>query len=265
MKLQNKVAIVTASITGIGYATVKKLAENGATTYLAAHLKEDSEKAVKTLTDQGLNVKYVYFDAFDNTSHAACIEEVVKNEGRLDILVNNFGATDPTKDLDLVRGDTETFFRTVNSNIESVYLTSKAAIPHMIQNGGGNIVNVSSIGSILPDFSRLGYMVSKAAINSLTQNIAFEYARMGIRCNSIMPGMTATPAVMECMTEEFSQAYLKHVPLGRIAQPEEMANAILYFASDDSSYVTGTIQNMAGGFGMGTPMFGDYMTGGTLG
>lgn len=265
MKLQNKVAVVTASITGIGYAALKKLAEHGATTYLAAHLKDDSQKVIDDLTKQGLDVKYVYFDAFDFTTHAACIEEVVKNEGRIDILVNNFGTGNPAKDLDLVNGDTETFFQTVDTNIKSVYLTSKAAIPHMIKQGGGNIVNVSSIGSIMPDLSRLGYMVSKAAINSLTQNIAFEYARMGIRCNAIMPGMTATPAVMQCMTEEFSQAYLKHVPLGRIAQPEEMANAILYFASDDSSYVTGTIQNMAGGFGMGTPMFGDYMSGNSLG
>ena len=182
MKLENKVAVVTASITGIGYATVKKLAENGATTYLAAHLKEDSLKAVNELTSQGLNVKYVYFDALDSTTHQACIDEVIQNEGRIDILVNNYGATDVTKDLDLVSGDTDTFFHTVNTNIQSVYLTCKAALPAMIKQGGGSIINVSSIGSIVPDLSRLGYMVSKSAINCLTENIAFEYARYGVRC-----------------------------------------------------------------------------------
>lgn len=265
MKLKSKVAVVTASITGIGYAALKKIAENGATTYLAAHIEKDCLEAVEALKKQGLDVKYVHFDAFDSTTHQSMIEEVVKQEGRIDILVNNFGTTNPRKDLDLINGDTDTFFNTVNTNIQSVYLTCKAALPHMIQQGGGNIVNVSSIGSILPDLSRLGYMVSKAAINSLTQNIAYEYARQNIRCNAIMPGMTATPAVMQYMTKEFSEDYLKHVPLGRIAQPEEIADAILYLVSDESSYITGNILNMAGGFGMGTPQFSDYMMGNTLG
>lgn len=260
-----KVAVVTASITGIGNAILKKLAQNGATTYLAAHLKDDSMQVVNELREQGLDVKYVRFDGFDNTTHRAMIEEVVKNEGKIDILVNNFGLTDPKKDLDLITGDTDTFFKTVNSNLESVYLTSKAALPHMIKQGDGRIVNISSIGSVVPDLGRLGYMVSKAAINSLTQNIAFMYARFGIRCNSIMPGMTATPAVVNALSEEYSKMYLSHTTAGRIAQPEEMANAVYFLVSDESSYINGEIINMAGGFGTGTPLYADYLNGKSIG
>lgn len=263
--LKGKVAVVTASITGIGLAILKKLAMNGATTYLAAHLEEDSMKVVNELNEQGCDVKYVYFNGLDNTSHQAMINEVLKNEGRIDMLVNNFGLADVRKDLDLIKGDTDAFFHTVNSNLESVYLTCKAAIPSMIQNGDGRIVNISSIGSIVPDFSRLGYMVSKAAINSLTQNIAFMYSRFGIRCNAIMPGMTATPAVERNLTEDFSKLYTSHIPVGRIAQPEEMANAVYFLLSDESSYINGEIINMAGGFGTGSPLFSDYMSGKTLG
>ncbi len=258
-KLQDKVAIVTASITGIGFACLKKLAENGATTYLAAHLKDESMKVMEPLIKEGLNVKYVYFNALDSTTHAKMIEEVINAEGKLDILVNNFGATDVTKDKDLVNGDTETFFKTIRTNLESVYLTSKAAVPHMIKQGNGSIINISSIGSITPDLSRMGYAVSKSAINSLTQNIALQYARFGVRCNAILPGATATPALMNNMSEEFIQSFLAHVPLNRMGQPEDIANAVLYFASDDSSYATGIIHNMAGGYGLGTPQYSDFI------
>lgn len=258
-KLQDRVAIVTASITGIGFACLKKLAENGAITYLAAHLEDESLSVIKPLIEDGLNVKYVYFNALDNTTHAKMIEEVISNEGRLDILVNNFGATDVTKDLDLVNGDTETFFKTIRTNLESVYLTSKAAVPHMIKQGNGSIINISSIGAIVPDLGRMGYAVSKSAINSLTQNIALQYARFGVRCNAIMPGATATPALLNNMSEEFIQSFLSHVPLNRMAQPEDIANAALYFASDDSSYATGIIHNLAGGYALGTPQYSDFI------
>ena len=99
-RLENKVAIVTASITGIGQACVRKLAEHGATVYLAAHLKEESIEVVNLLRNENLNVKYVYFDAFDSTTHTAMIKNVIREEGKIDILVNNFGTTDVNKDFD---------------------------------------------------------------------------------------------------------------------------------------------------------------------
>ena len=258
-KLENKVAIVTASITGIGQSSLKKLAEHGAKVYLAAHLKEESMAVVSALCEEGLDAKYVYFNALDATTHSAMIEEVVKQEGRIDILVNNYGGTDSKKDFDLLTGDSEAFFKIIRTNLESVYLTSKAAIPYMMKQGGGSIVNISSIGAIVPDLSKMAYAVSKATINALTQNIALQYARAGVRCNAIMPGLTATPAAMNNLSDDFLQSFLRHVPMGRMATPEDIANAVLYYASDDAAFVTGMLHTVAGGYALGTPQYSDFI------
>lgn len=164
-----------------------------------------------------------------------------------------------SKDLDLLTWDTEEFFNIVNVNMRSVYLTSKYVILEMIKNGGGSIVNVSSVGLISPDLSRMAYCVSKSAINALTENIAAQYARFNVRCNAVLPGITATDAVMNNMSKEFMDSYLCHVPLNRMAKPEEIAEAVLFFASDDSSYVTGHLLDVAGGLGRVTPQYADYI------
>ncbi|HBG0411818.1 TPA: SDR family oxidoreductase, partial [Clostridioides difficile] len=152
-------------------------------------------------------------------------------------------------------------FDTVNTNLKSVYLPCKAAIPHMIKNGKGSIVNISSIGSVLPDLSRIAYCVSKAAINSLTQNIATQYAKDNVRCNAVLPGLIATKAALDNMSPEFIKEFLKHVPLNRIGEPDDIAKAVLFYASDDSSFITGDLLEVAGGFGLPTPQFADNILG----
>lgn len=203
--------------------------------------------------------KYVYFDTYKKESCTNMIEEIVKNEGKIDILVNNFGSTNVKVDLDVVNGDSDEFINIISNNLRSVYLPSKAAIPVMVKNGGGSIVNISSIGSVIPDLSRVAYCVSKAAINSLTQNIAVQYGRSNIRCNAVLPGMTLAKALKDNMPKEFLESFLRHVPLNRAAVPEDIAKAVLYYASDDSSYVTGMIHEVAGGFGLGTPQYAEMM------
>ena len=185
------------------------------------------------------------------------VEEVLKEEGRLDILVNNYGSTDSSKDKDLLQGDTETFFYTVEDNLSSVYLTCKAAIPAMIKQGSGSIVNISSIGGAVPDVSRLGYCVSKGAINYFTQNIAVQYGSYGIRCNAVLPGLIGTEAVKSNMSSEFVSNFLRHLPIKRIGKPEDISKAVLFLASEDSSFITGELIEVAGGFGLPTPIYGD--------
>ena len=146
-------------------------------------------------------------------------------------------------------------------NIGSVYLPCKPAIRYMVEHGGGNIVNISSIGGLLPDVSRLGYGVSKAAINYLTKAIALQFGNKNIRCNAVAPGMIGTDAVKNSMTGDFQKAFLRHVPLGRVGEPEDIANAVLFLASDDSSFITGHILDVAGGFGIGTPEYADAVKG----
>lgn len=257
-KLENKVALVTSCTKGIGLACAKILAENGALVYLAARNEELAKEVMKEIEEKGGKAKFVYFNAREPKTYMSMIETAVEAEGKLDILVNNYGSTNVMEDKDVLSGDTEAFFRIVQDNLQSVYIPCKTAISHMIETGGGSIVNISSIGSVIPDLSRVAYCVSKAAINSLTQNIAVQYARFGIRCNAVLPGLIATKAALENMSDEFRTSFLKHVPLNRMGEPDDIAKAVLYYASDDSSFVTGMIHEAAGGYGLATPQYAEF-------
>lgn len=175
----------------------------------------------------------------------------------MDVLVNNFGTSDPTRDLDFARTDPQIFLDTVNTNLRSVFMASQAAAKHMAKNGGGSIINISSVGGQVPDISQVAYGTSKAAINYLTKLIAVQEAKHNIRCNAVLPGMTATEAVAQHLSAEFKELFLRHIPLARMGLPEEIAEAVVYFASDASAYTTGQILTVAGGFGLATPVYGD--------
>ena len=256
-KLKNKVALVTSATRGIGFASALKLAENGATVYLGVRRLEVTQEICNKYPK--LKMIPVYFDAYKEETYKTMVEEVIKKEGKLDILVNNFGTGRPEKDLELIKTDEEVFFEILKANIGSVYSISKNVIPHMIKSGGGSIVNISSIGGTIPDISRIGYGVSKSGINNITQQISMQYARHNIRCNAVLPGLTATDAAMDNMPEEFINPFLSHIPLKRMGKPEDIANAVLFFASDDSSYITGNIMEVAGGYGIGTPQYADFV------
>ena len=135
-------------------------------------------------------------------------------------------------------------------------MASQAAARHM-QNHGGSIVNISSVGGIVPDISQVAYGTSKAAINYLTKLIAVQEAKHHIRCNAVLPGMTATEAVEKHLSDEFRNLFLRHIPLGRMGLPEEIAEAVCYFAGESSGYTTGQILTVSGGFGLATPVYGD--------
>ena len=122
---------------------------------------------------------------------------------------------------------------------------------------GGSIINISSVGGSVPDVSQIAYGTSKAAINYLTKLIAVQEAKNNIRCNAVLPGMTATEAVESKLTEGFRKLFLRHIPLGRMGLPEEIAAAVLYFAGDESAYTTGQILTVSGGFGLATPVYSD--------
>lgn len=257
MNLEKKVILVTASTRGIGLAIVKRCAKEGATVYMAARNMELAAQRADEINAEGGNVKTVYSDAYDLDSYKRMVDEVVEKEGHIDVLVNNFGTSDPRKDLDIEQTEYEEYIKTVNVNLSSVFLTSQAVIPHMAANGGGSIINISSIGGIVPDISQIAYGTSKAAINYLTKLIAAQEARNNIRCNAVLPGMTATDAVTNNLTDSFRDFFLKHTPIKRMGLPEEIAGTVAYFASDDSAYTTGQIVAVSGGFGLPTPVFGD--------
>lgn len=257
MKVKGKVAIVTASTRGIGWACVKALAEEGAIVYMAARNQETAQKRMEELASQGLSAKWVYCDASVRESYASMAEEVGKAEGRIDILVNNFGISDPKTDLDIAGTKYENFLNTLDQNLSSVFLSTQAVLPWMRKQGGGSIINISSIGGQLPDVARIGYGVSKDAIIYLSKNIALQEGRNGIRVNVVCPGQTATDAVVNNMSQSFQELFLRHTPIRRMGLPEEIAAAVVYFASEEAAYTTGQVIAVSGGFGLGTPIFAD--------
>lgn len=257
MKLKDKIVLITASTRGIGLACVKTCAKEGATVYMAARNLDLAKEGANKLNSQGYNVKYVYNDASKSESYITMIEDVIKDEGRIDVLVNNFGTSNPGKDLDFSNTDIDVFLDTVNINIRSVFMASQQAAKHMAKQGGGSIINISSVGGLVPDISQVSYGTSKAAINYLTKLIAVHEAKNNIRCNAVLPGMTATDAVEKNLTGEFRDLFLRHIPFNRMGKPEEIAAAVVYFASDESTYTTGQILTVSGGFGLATPLYGD--------
>ena len=255
MRVHDKVILVTASTRGIGLAIVKKCAEKGARVYMAARDMDRAQEIANTLD----GVKCVYNDATKQETFSSMVEDVVADAGHIDVLVNNFGTSNPGNDLDFANTDPQIFLDTVNLNLRSVFMASQVAARHMAKNGG-SIVNISSVGGQVPDISQVAYGTSKAAINYLTKLIAVQEAKHHIRCNAVLPCMTATEAVEKHLSDDFRNLFLRHIPLGRMGQPEEIAEAVCYFASDASAYTTGQILTVSGGFGLATPVYGNLAT-----
>ena len=256
MRLQDKVILVTASTRGIGLGIVKKCAAEGARVYMAARDMKRGQEIANTL----VGVKCVYNDATKPETFSSMVDDVVSDAGRIDVLVNNFGTSNPGKDLDFSNTDPQIFLDTVSLNLRSVFMASQEAVKHMGKQGGGSIVNISSVGGLVPDISQIAYGTRKAAINYLTKLIAVQEAVHHIRCNAVLPGMTATEAVEAHLSADFRNLFMRHIPLGRMGLPEEIAEAVCYFAGDASAYTTGQILTVSGGFGLGTPVYGDLIT-----
>ena len=254
MRLKDKVVLVTASTRGIGLAIAKKCANEGARVYMAARDLDRAQEIAKTRP----STKCVYNDATKPESFSSMVEDVIKDAGRIDVLVNNFGTSNPGKDLDFANTDPQIFLDTVTLNLRSVFLASQAAARHMAKQGGGSIINISSVSGLVPDISQVAYGTSKAAINYLTKLIAVQEAKHHIRCNAVLPGMTATEAVEKHLSDDFRNLFLRHIPLGRMGLPEEIAEAVCYFASDAAAYTTGQILTVSGGFGLATPVYADF-------
>lgn len=257
MRLKDKVVLVTASTRGIGLAIVKACVKEGAIVCMAARDLDKAKVIASQLHAEGGHVHCVYNDATKPETFFTMVEETVEKAGRIDVLVNNFGTSNPGKDLDFAHTDPAVFWDTVQLNLRSVFMAGQAAAKHMAQQGGGSIINISSVGGAVPDVSQIAYGTSKAAINYLTKLIAVHEAKHHIRCNAVLPGMTATEAVEKHLSDDFCSLFLKHIPLNRIGLPEEIAAAVVYFASDESAYTTGQILSVSGGFGLATPLYGE--------
>ena len=244
MLLQGKKAIVTGGTRGIGYAVVETFLKNGASVALFGSRQETVDKALAKLKAE--NPAWdVIGRAPDLTDYAAvekAFAEVAKQFGRVDILVNNAGisAREP-----LYNYDPEAFKKIMDLNVTAVFNGCRAAAPLMKAQGGGAIVNTSSMVSLYGQPSGVGYPASKFAVNGLTRSLARELGKDNIRVNAVAPGVTRTDMVAN-LPEDMVKRVCAPIPLGRMGEPQEVANAFLFLASDLASYVTGEILSVDG-------------------
>jgi NAD(P)-dependent dehydrogenase (short-subunit alcohol dehydrogenase family) len=243
-RLTDRVAVVTGGASGIGYASARRLAAEGAKVVIADIDQEAGRLAATTVG--GL---FVRVDVTDAEQVEALFQTAVDTYGSLDIAFNNAGISPPDDDSILETG-LEAWRRVQEVNLTSVFLCCKAAIPHMLRNGRGSIINTASFVAVMgAATSQISYSASKGAVLAMSRELGVEFARRGIRVNALCPGPVNTPLLQELFAKDPERAArrLVHIPLGRFAEPEEIAAAVAFLASDDSSFMTASTFLVDGG------------------
>lgn len=240
--LEGKVALITGGTRGIGLETVRVFKENKAEVILFGSKEESVNKAVEELKSEGHIVDGYYPNLNNYEEVKSTIEEIVKKYGHIDILVNNAGISANKKIEDTTAED---FAKIMDLNVSAVFNMSKAVIPYMKENKGGVILNTSSMVSIYGQPSGVGYPASKFAVNGITKSLARELAPFNIRVNAVAPGVTNTDMIKNLPPEQL-EPIVKTIPMGRIGEPRDIANAFLFLASDMASYVTGNVLSVDG-------------------
>ncbi len=248
--LSGKVAIITGSSKGIGAAMARGLAEFGAKVVISSRKQEAVDELAATFNANGLEAIGIGCHVGKPEQRAELIKKTVSHYGRLDIIINNAATSVHFGPIET--GDSAAFDKTMDINVKAPFELCKLALPYMKKAGGGSIINVSSVEGLKPAFGLGIYSVSKASIKMLTENMAKEWGKYGVRANSIMPGLVKTKLSQALWSNDaLLQSYNQQVPLGRIAKPEELAGIAIFLASDASSYVTGGVFTVDGGYMLG--------------
>lgn len=244
MLLENKVAIVTGGSRGIGYATVEAFLQEGAKVVLCASRQETADKAVNQLKEAYPEavVEGIFPNLSDYAAVKAAFDGVADKYGRIDILVNNAGMSDSTK---FTEYTDEIFEKIMDLNVKGVYHCAKAVSGHMIEAGSGVILNTSSMVSMYGQPSGIAYPTSKFAVNGFTLSLARELGPKGIRVNAVAPGITYTD-MMRNVPKDLIDPLIAQIPLRRMGQPEDIANAFVFLASDKASYISGEVLHVDG-------------------
>ena len=242
--LPGKVAIVTGGTRGIGFAVVKKFLDNGATVVLFGSKEESVQQALTRLKKE--NPNYNVIGMYPNITDMGAVERAfaeVKNRfGKIDIVINNAGISARES---LYNYEEEDFEKIMDLNVKAVFNCSKVGAKYMKENGGGVILNTSSMVSIYGQAAGCGYPASKFAVNGLTKSLARELGRDHIRVNAVAPGVIHTDMV-DSLPEEMIKPIIASIPIGRMGEPEDIANAFLFLASDMASFITGAILSVDG-------------------
>ena len=246
MRLTNKIAIITGGASGMGASTAKIFAREGAKVIVTDLLVDESVQIVDDIGQSGGSARFQKLDVSSETDWDSVVTTAMATEGRIDILINNAGVSGSHPD----KLNTDTWDQQMNINAKGVFLGMRAVIPEMQKTGGGAIVNISSIsGFVGQDFVHMGYNAAKGAVRLATKSAAVQFARDGIRVNSVHPGiMPPMRTSMLSADPEIREKIIAAIPMKREGAIEEVAHANLFLASDEASYITGIEVPVDGGF-----------------
>ena len=258
-QLKNKVTVITGAASGIGAATARRFAREGARLLLGDLNEAGGEALADELSRAGVAARFHRTDVRQAAEVEALMQRAVDLHGRLDVVFNNagIGAYGKTPDLDL-----EVWRQVISIDLDGVFYGCRFAIPHMRRTGGGAIINTASISGLFGDYGLVAYNAAKGAVVNLTRAVAIDHARENIRVNAVCPGPIETPLLGPLLTlREAREKYAELIPMGRVGQPDEIASAVAFLASDDASYITGAALVIDGGVtaATGQPSFSRLM------
>jgi 3-oxoacyl-[acyl-carrier protein] reductase len=242
-RLQDRLAVITGAASGIGRATAHRFAQEGAVVAVCDLRAEPIERVVEAVRAAGGRAQGYQVDVTDRPSVDAMVAAVIADHGRLDILVNNAGIT---KDARLAKMTEAQFDAVIDVNLKGVFHCAQAVLPQMESQGRGVILNASSVVGLYGNFGQTNYAASKFGVIGFTKTWFRELGAKGIRVNAVAPGFVRTP-IIETIPEKVIQHMESRVALGRLGQPEEIAAAYAFLASDDAAYITGTVLEVSGG------------------
>jgi 3-oxoacyl-[acyl-carrier protein] reductase len=245
-RLQDKVAIVTGAANGIGLVAARTFAREGAKVVLADYDKEKGTESEQALKEEGFACTFIQVNVADQESVKQLAQDTLETYGRIDILVNNAGIT---RDAMLRKMTADQFQQVLDVNLTGVFNCTQAVLPSMLEQGSGKIISTSSVSGVYGNVGQTNYAASKAGIIGMTKTWAKELGRKGINVNAVVPGFTAT-SMVETVPEKVIDQIVSQVPMQRLGDPQDIANAYLFLASDESAYINGHALHVDGGIMM---------------
>ena len=257
MRFKDKVAVVTGGANGIGRSVVEQFAKEGARVAIWDLVDEAGEKLAEAVNGRNEIAQYRHVNVTQSEDVDAAVEELIGEWGRIDILINNAGILRDSQLVKVKDGEVqkrmsdEMFDMVLDVNLRGVFICTRAVAPHMIKQENGVILNASSVVGLYGNFGQTNYVATKSGVIGMTKVWARELGRYGVRVNAIAPGFIATEMVM-AMPEKILNGMKQHTPLGRLGEPQDIANAYAFLASDQASFISGTVLSVDGGIVVGT-------------
>lgn len=256
-RLENKVAIITGSTSGIGLGTAKLFAREGAKVVVCGRRKEKGEAVVQEIKEAGGEAFYQYVDLMQENSIDELFKAAAEKYGKIDILVNNASNVGlPDGRVDEV--SMKMFDDIINTDLRGTFYMIKTVLPYMLKNHSGSIVNIGSMASLGGDLGATAYACAKAGVDILTQYVAVQYGKQGIRCNCVRPGLIVTPQNDAYVADAVKKVFLNNICVERYGCPEDIGYMCVYLGSDESAYVTGQCLTVDGGMNMHVPTVGEF-------